>query len=101
MHALRIEPFASRQVEQGLDDIAADPCRARVARNAEMISPARDLDVETVLDLPQVFVELAAEIRQTLVIRGLEQDIAGGVSGGHTPRITPDKGPAKPIAQAA
>jgi hypothetical protein len=42
-----------------------------------MVAEAGDLDIEAAFDLPQVFIELATEIGQTVVVGGLENDIPG------------------------
>ena len=35
----------------------------------------RDLDIETALDLAQVFVKLTAEVCQAVIVGGLENDV--------------------------
>jgi hypothetical protein len=80
VHALGIEPFPARHLEQRLDDVAADLGRARLAGDAEMIAATRDLDAESLFDLSQVFVELAAEIGQAFVIGGFQDHVAENVN---------------------
>ncbi|GMR17549.1 MAG: hypothetical protein BMS9Abin32_679 [Gammaproteobacteria bacterium] len=77
MHTLRIEPFAAGQLEQGLQQVAANPCSARVTGYAKAISAAGDLYIEAAFDLSQVLIELSAKIGETAVIGGFQDDVPG------------------------
>jgi hypothetical protein len=75
MDALGIEALAIRHSEKPVQHIAAELGRARLAGDAKMVTTTGDLYIEAALDLPQVFVKLAAKIGQAAVVGGLENDI--------------------------
>jgi len=77
VHALGIEVLAAGQLEQGPDDVAADLRGAGVTGDAEAVSAAGDVDVQAPFDLLQVLVELAAEIGETTVVGGFQDDVPG------------------------
>ena len=72
MHTLGVEIFAIGQLKQRQQNIATDLRRTRLPRNTKMISTAGNFDVKTAFDLPQVFIKLTAQVRQAVVIGGLE-----------------------------
>ena len=65
----------SGHVEQRMQYVAAKLGSTGLAGNAKVIAAACDLDIEAAFDLPQVFIELAAEIGQTGIVGGLENDV--------------------------
>ena len=71
VHALRIEPLFAGKLEQRFDDVTAYLGRAGRSGHAETITATGDLDVESLFDLAQVFVELTAEVGEAVVIGGL------------------------------
>jgi len=77
VHALGIEALAIRHFEKPVQYVAAELRRARLPGDAKVIAAAGDFHIEAAFDLPQVFIELAAEIGQTVVVGGLENDIPG------------------------
>ena len=54
----------------------ADLGVAGLAGDTESITAACDLDIETALYLPQVFIKLTAEIGETVIIGGLEDNVS-------------------------
>jgi len=72
MHALGVETLVIRHFEQRQQDIAADFGSAGRTRNPESITATGNFNIEAAFDLPQVFIELAAEISKATVIGGLE-----------------------------
>ena len=75
MNAFRIKSLPIRQFEQGLKYIAADLGIGRPPRHAEVVATARNLHAQACFYLSKVFVELAAEVGQTLIIGGLKNDV--------------------------
>jgi hypothetical protein len=61
--------------EQPGQDVAAHFGRAGLPGDPETIAPARYFDIETALDLPQVFIELTAQVGKAVIIGGLENDV--------------------------
>ena len=76
VHALRIEAFLRRKFEQCFDDVAASLGCTRRTRDAKPIATTGDLDIQSSLDLSQVFVKLTAKIGQAVIIGGLENDVS-------------------------
>lgn len=75
MHALGIQSLAASQIEQRQQHVAADFGRAGSAGDPKAIPAAGDFDIESTFDLPQVFVELTAQVCETMVIGGLEDNV--------------------------
>ena len=75
MNSLRIEVLMAGQFEQCFQDVTTDFGGTRLARHTEMIAPTGNFHIQTIFDLSKVFIELAAEVGQTLVIGGFENDI--------------------------
>ena len=77
MHALRIEHFFISHVEERVQNITAYFRGSRMPGNTEPISTAGNFNVEAAFNLAQVFVELTAEIGESTVVCGLQDDIPG------------------------
>ena len=75
VHALRIESLATRQFKQRFEDIATCFRRTWLTCNTEVIAATGYFHSQAGFDLSKMFVELAAEVGQTLVIGGLENDV--------------------------
>lgn len=73
----RIKMFAARKFEQRLEHVAAHFCRTRLAGNAKAIAATRNLDIETLFYLPQVFIKLTAEICEAIIVGRLKDDVLG------------------------
>ena len=73
--ALRIQSLTIRQCEQGLEKIAADLGIDRPPCHAKMVATAGDFHAQAGFYLSKVFVELAAEVGQTLIVGGLKNDV--------------------------
>ena len=72
VHTFRVKMLTVRQPEQRLQHVATDLCRAGLSRYAKAVAAADDIHIEAAFDLPQVFVELPAQVGQALIIGGLE-----------------------------
>ena len=77
MHALRIQPFLISHAEERVQDIATDFRGVGMTGNTETISTAGNFNVEATFNLAQVLVELTAEVGESTVICGLQDDIPG------------------------
>ncbi len=75
MHVLAVQPFTVRQFEKGSNDVRANLGGTRFAGNPEAISSAGYVDLEAAFYLPQVLIELAAKIGQSVVIGGFQDDV--------------------------
>lgn len=75
MNALRVEALVTGQFEQGFEHITADFRSAWPPGHTKVIAATGNFNVEAVLNLAKVLVELAAEIGQTLIVGGLENEI--------------------------
>ncbi len=72
MHTFRVKTLTVRQLEQRLQHVATDLCRSGLSRYAKAVAAAGNINIEAAFDLPQVFIELAAQVGQALVVSGLE-----------------------------
>jgi hypothetical protein len=75
MNAFGVEALVTGQFEQGFEYIAANFRSAWPPCYTKVIAPTGDFNVQSALNLAKVLVELAAEISQTLIVGGLENDI--------------------------
>ncbi len=75
MYPFRIEPLVVRHLEQRKHDVTADFGVTGRTGYPESISATGNFNIEAAFDLPQVFIELAAEIGKTAVIGGLEDNV--------------------------
>ena len=67
--------------KQGFDQFAASLGSTRITGYAESISAAGNFYFEAAFDLPQVLIELSAEIGETVVVGGLQDDVPGYLYG--------------------
>lgn len=84
MYPLRVEINLIGQLEQGLNNIAANFSSTRIPGYLKTISPAGNLYIEAAFDLAQMFVELPAKIREPTVVGGFQDNVPGyfcGVQG--------------------
>lgn len=75
MHTLRVEPFVVSHRKQLAQYVAANLCRTRKSGNPETITPTGDFDIKAALNLPQVFIKLAAEVGKAAIIGWLEDEV--------------------------
>jgi hypothetical protein len=75
MHAFRIEPLLVGHFEQPGQDIATHLGSAGLSRYSKAITATGDFDVEAALNLPQVFIKLAAEVCKAAIIGWLEDHV--------------------------
>jgi hypothetical protein len=75
MNAFRVEMLTARQLKKRFEDITAEFCSARPARHSEMIATTGNFHVQSILDLSNVLIKLAAEIGKTLIVGGFENDV--------------------------
>lgn len=76
VHTLSINTFAIGHLEQKLQHIATHLRSARLTRNAKTVTATRDFYIETAFNMAKVFIELAAQISQAVVIGGLEDNVS-------------------------
>ncbi len=92
MDPLRIQVFVLRNFEKRPNHVTTDFCSTRLPGNTETVATACDFNIETAFDLAEVLVKLAAEVGQTTVVDGFQDDVLrykAGVQGvGNTPSGT-------------
>jgi hypothetical protein len=77
VHALAVEALLVRKLKQRTYDIGAQLGGARLTGDSESVSTAGDFDLQAAFDLSQVLVELSAQIGQTVVVGGFQDDVPG------------------------
>ena len=75
MNTLRIESFPARQLKQGRQHITTNVRRARPTCDTEVVATTGYFHAQASFNLSKMFVELAAEVGQTLIIGGLKNDV--------------------------
>jgi hypothetical protein len=75
VNALRVESLPARQFKQRLEDITTRFRRIRSPCDAEVVTATGYFHAQAGFDLSKMFVELAAEVGQTLIVGGLENDV--------------------------
>ena len=75
MDFLRRQGAARRCPVQALQHLARLLHAAGLADYAELVAAAVDLHTEALLQLPQVIIELPAQLGQAFVVRGFQRDI--------------------------
>jgi hypothetical protein len=75
MNTLRVQSLAVGHFEQRQQYVAPDLSRSGAAGNPEAISAAGNFDIEAAFDLPQVFIKLATQVREAVVISGLKDNV--------------------------
>lgn len=75
MNAFRVEMLTARQLKKRFENITAEFCGVRPARHSEMIAATGNFHIQSILDLSKVLVELPAEISETLIVGGFENDV--------------------------
>ena len=68
VHLFGVEILGDRHLEEPLEHLAALAGAGLGAADLEAVAAALDRDAETLLDLAQVLVELAAQVRKTRVV---------------------------------
>ena len=79
MDALWIQALVARHVEERSNDIAANPCCTGLAGDAKSVSAACDFDIKSAFNLAKMLVELSAEVGETIVIGGLQDNVPGNL----------------------
>lgn len=77
MYPLGIKVFLTGQGIEITDDLRSFSRSLARSYHSEMIAPVTDLHPEALLNLSEVFVELAAKISQQVVIGGFQQELSG------------------------
>ena len=75
MYSLGIQVFVIGHLEQGQQYVAACLSGPGPAGNTKAIAMTGNLNIETLLDLSEVFVKLAAEVCEAAIVGGLENDV--------------------------
>jgi len=75
VYSLGIQALVVRHLKQGQQYVASNLSGTGLAGNSKAITMARNLNVEALLDLSQVFIKLTAKIGEAAVIGGLENNV--------------------------
>jgi hypothetical protein len=75
VHTFGIESLAVCHLEQRLQYVAAYLCCARWPGDTKAVAATGYFNIKAPFDLPQVFVKLAAEIGQAMIIGRLEDQV--------------------------
>ena len=89
MHALLVEAFITGQLEQRPQYIAANAGCTRIASDSEAIASTGDIDFEAAFNLPQVLIKLSAQIGETVVVGGFQDNVLGYIYSVQGLRIIP------------
>ena len=81
MNSLRINRLTPRQIIKLVKHAHAESCSGRRADYPEMVATVTYMDTKTFFDLPKVLVKLTTQVRQQIVIGGLQQKFPGFYSG--------------------
>jgi len=89
MYPLRVQTFVYRHIEKGPNHVTAGFRSTRFSGYAETVATAGDFNIEAAFDLAEMLVKLAAEVGQTTIVDGFQDDVLrykAGVQGlGKTP----------------
>jgi hypothetical protein len=75
VNTLWVKSLPTRQFKQRFEDITTCFRRSRLTCNTEVIAATGYLHVQAGFNLSKVFVELAAEVGQALIVGGFENDV--------------------------
>ena len=77
MDTLRIDRLGRRKLIQLAQDPDAQTCRCRRTYYPEMIAAVADMDTEALFYVPQMFVKLATQIGQEIIVSRFQQKFPG------------------------
>ncbi len=89
MYALRVETLPIRHIKHGQQKVAADVGRTRSSGNTKLIATTRDLNAEAFFYLSKVFIKLTAQIRQAVIVGGLENNVPRNLDSIQNLYLTP------------
>lgn len=76
MNMFGFEPLAAGQFKQLTQYALTGLCRCSIPNDSEMVSAVRDFDVESSFDVPQMLIELTAEVGEPGVVLRLKNQIS-------------------------
>jgi hypothetical protein len=89
VYPLRVEALVHRHFEKGSKHITTGFCGTRFSGHLKTIATAGDFNIEATFDLAEVLVELAAEVGQTTVVDGFQDNVLRYKAGVQGLRKTP------------
>ena len=75
MNTFRVEALVPRQFKQRFEDITTCFGGTRPPSHTKVIATTGNFHIQAVFDLSKVLIELAAQVGQTLIVGGLENDV--------------------------
>lgn len=75
MHPFRVQTFVNRHFEKGLNHVTTGFRRTRFSGDAEKVATAGDFNIEAAFDLAQMLIKLTAEVGETTVVGGFQDDV--------------------------
>ena len=89
MYSLRVQSFVHRNFKKRPQHIAAGFCSTGLSGYTKTVATAGDFNIEAAFDLAEMLVKLAAEVGQSTVVDGFQDDVlrykAGVQGSGKTP----------------
>lgn len=76
MDMFGFEPLAAGQFKKLAQHALTGLCRCGIPNDSEMVSAVCDFDVESSFDVPQVLIELTAEVGEPGVVLRLKNQIS-------------------------
>ena len=80
MHMLRVQPLSAGQIKQRFKDIFTTLARSGVTGNTKLVSTSSNINTEASFDLSQVFIKLATQVGQAVVIGGFQDNVPGNIN---------------------
>lgn len=77
MYALGVQAFVIGHVKERLEYVASKPRSTGITSDAKSISAAGNFYVEAAFDLSDMLIELTAEVGETTVVGGFQDDVPG------------------------
>ena len=89
MYPFRVQTFVYRHIEEGPNHVTTGFRSTRSSGYAETVATAGDFNIEAAFDLAEVLVKLAAEVGQTTIVDGFQDDVLRYKAGVQGLRKTP------------
>ena len=77
MYALGVQAFVIGHVKERLEYVASNPRSTGITGDAKTISATGNFYVEAAFDLSNVLIKLTAEVGETTVVGGFQDDVPG------------------------
>lgn len=81
MDPLRVKSLAIGHAKKGSNYVAPNPGSTGISGYAKKVSAAGDFYLQAAFDLSQMLIKLPAEIGETVVVGGLQDDVPGYLYG--------------------